>query len=234
MANRDIIQRWSAGFERAETFGDEGDFARRHLLNPAIFSLLGDARGKQILDAGCGQGYLSRLLARKGALVTGIEPAQSWIEEAMRREQEEPLGMTYLQRDLSSLRDLAPGFDAVVSNMVFMDIPDYQPAIRNCITALRRGGSFIFSLLHPCFDDPRAAWNGYVEVHTCLSEFTVEQRIGTMFHRPLSAYINLILEEDCSIRRLLEPRLDADLARKHGFERDAEVPRYLVVHAVKG
>ena len=57
-------------------FGDEGDLTRKYLLNPAIFALLGDVRGKIILDAGCGQGYLCRLLAKKGAHVTGIEPSE--------------------------------------------------------------------------------------------------------------------------------------------------------------
>ena len=47
-----------------ENFGEEGDFARQHLLNPAIFRLAGPLAGKTVLDAGCGQGYLARLLAK--------------------------------------------------------------------------------------------------------------------------------------------------------------------------
>ena len=36
----------------------------RDLLDPIILEVLGDIKGKQILDAGCGDGYLSRKLAR--------------------------------------------------------------------------------------------------------------------------------------------------------------------------
>ena len=38
------------------------------LLNPALFQLLPDVKGKRVLDAGCGEGYLSRKLARLGAV----------------------------------------------------------------------------------------------------------------------------------------------------------------------
>ena len=75
--NADVIQAWSEYPEHLiEGFGEEGDLIRQYLLNPTIFALLGgDARGKRILDTGCGQGYLCRLLARRGARVTGVEPA---------------------------------------------------------------------------------------------------------------------------------------------------------------
>ena len=46
----------------------DGDFSRRHLLNPVLLRMLADVRGQRILDAGCGHGYLSRMLAAGGAM----------------------------------------------------------------------------------------------------------------------------------------------------------------------
>lgn len=103
LTNSDAINAWAnMPRELVEQFGDEGDATRRYLLNPAIFQLLGDVTGKRILDAGCGQGYLSRKLAQRGAIVTGVEPARPWYACATQREQAEPLGITYLQADLDS------------------------------------------------------------------------------------------------------------------------------------
>ena len=148
LTNRDAIKDWSnAPKEMIEQFGDEGDIARQYLLNPAIFSLLGDVSGKSVLDAGCGQGYLSRLLAQKGAIVTGVEPAQGLYSYALAREQTEHLGITYIQQDLSLLTDFQHSFDFVVANMVFMDIPDYESAMHNCVASLKNGGSI--NLLNP-------------------------------------------------------------------------------------
>src|SRR5581483_11602810 len=96
ITNADIIKTWAnAPRKSIESHGDEGDFARQALLNPAIFTLLGnDIQGKKILDAGCGQGYLCRLLAKRGAIVTGVEPSENWYRYALEREQAEHLGIT--------------------------------------------------------------------------------------------------------------------------------------------
>ena len=97
--NADVIAAWSHYPEHL--IEGEGDLVRQYLLNPTIFSLLGEVRGKRILDAGCGQGYLCRLLARKGASVTGVEPAEALIRYALRREERDQLGIEYVQADLS-------------------------------------------------------------------------------------------------------------------------------------
>src|SRR5215469_607796 len=167
ITNEEAIKAWSSTpLEWAEQFGDEGDTTRQYLLNPALFFLLGEVSGQHILDAGCGQGYLCRLLAKRGAIMTGIEPAETGFVYAQSREQAESLGITYLQADLSTWTPTPATYDVVVANMVFMDIPNYAPALHNCVTALKTGGLLTFSLLHPCFEESGSAWasKGYVEV----------------------------------------------------------------------
>ncbi len=238
ITNADIIKTWAnAPRKSIESHGDEGDFARQALLNPAIFSLLGnDIQGKKILDAGCGQGYLCRLLAKRGAIVTGVEPSENWYRYALEREQAEHLGITYLQEDLSILHDLSNTFDYVISNMVFMDIPDYKAAIRNCIASLKAGGNLIFSITHPCFEEPSTAWlaKGYVEVREYSQEYAIQSTYGCQFHRPLSAYLNLVIQTGCMLQQIIEPQLDQNLVRSGtSDERNLHVPQFLVVHATK-
>lgn len=110
------------------------------------------------MDAGCGQGYLSRLLAKQKAKVIGIEPSDL-VDYAIKREGKEKLGITYIKADLSKWHDKPNYYDIVLSNMVFMDIPDYQSAMKNCISVLKPGGLFIFSISHPCFD-VEEGWQG--------------------------------------------------------------------------
>src|SRR6266571_7856169 len=38
-----------------------------------ILALLGDVANQDLLDAGCGEGYLARILAGRGARVTGVD-----------------------------------------------------------------------------------------------------------------------------------------------------------------
>ena len=240
--NYDNIQAWSAySREIDEAVGDEGDPARRYILNPVFFTLVGDIAGSTILDAGCGTGYLCRLFARRGAQMTGIEPAASLFAYAVEHEQAEPLGIHYIQQDLSTFTSDDTAFDIVVANMVFMDIPDYQSAMQNCIAALRSGGRFIFSLLHPCFDEvdrPDFAKGykakGYIRVDEYLHEFVVQQIVGYYVHRPLSAYLNLIIEAGCTIHKVIEPTLTPEgIAALGEQNRNMHIPNFIVISARK-
>ena len=49
---------------------------------PVLLAQLGDVAGQDILDAGCGEGYLSRVLAARGARVTGVDLAPRLVELA--------------------------------------------------------------------------------------------------------------------------------------------------------
>ena len=63
-----------------------------------------------------------------------------------------------------------------------------------------------------------------------LQEFGRPQVAGgpPLFHRPLSAHLNLVVEAGCTLRRVLAPRLD-DPA-----DRNAHVPNFSVVLAQRG
>ncbi|HEU5376247.1 MAG TPA: class I SAM-dependent methyltransferase [Ktedonobacteraceae bacterium] len=204
-------------------------------MNPAIFEILGQVAGKTVLDAGCGQGYLSRLLAAKGAAVTGIEPSEPWYCYAVRQEQAEPCGIHYVQADLSTWTALPDAFDVVIANMVLMDIPDYLFALRACIASLKPGGSLIISLLHPCFEEPGSEWKdkGSVEVREYFQERVIQQTAAPFIHRPLSTYLNSIIAEGCILHKVIEPRLDDALAQQYQAQRYSHVPGYLVIHALK-
>jgi 2-polyprenyl-3-methyl-5-hydroxy-6-metoxy-1,4-benzoquinol methylase len=239
LTNADAIRAWEAGADRVGDFDDEGDAARRWLLNPTIFTLLGEPTGRSILDVGCGQGYLCRLLAHRGARVTGLEPATPWYAAAVGAEDANPQGIVYVQADLSTLSVTHPqllgAFDTVIANMVLIDIPDYEAAIRSCAAALLPGGVFICTLLHPCFEESSIAWleKRSVETRDYLHPTTREQRIGYLFHRPLSHYINTLLDAGFTLRRMIEPQLSEEGARIVENNRDCYVPSYIALYLVR-
>ncbi|HEY0572513.1 MAG TPA: methyltransferase domain-containing protein [Pseudonocardia sp.] len=78
-----LIQRWGAiPREALARMEPDGDFCSAMLLNPALPRMLGDVGGVRVLDAGCGHGYLSRMLADRGAEVVGVEPGESLFQLA--------------------------------------------------------------------------------------------------------------------------------------------------------
>lgn len=234
-ANRETVEAYStvddAFFDR---LGDDGGWARRTQLNPAIFHLLGDVDGTRILDAGCGHGYLCRLLADRGARMVGVEPATVPITHARRKEAEAPRGIEYLQRDLSRLGDPGEPFDAVVANMVLLDIPDWQAALASCVHALRPGGRLVYSLHHPIwvpgrFDDWAA--RGAVEVREYHDEH--EQRFeggpAPNFHRPLATYLNETIRLGCDLVEVVEPRVRPEDVEDPRQELLTRVPNFIVL-----
>lgn len=227
ITNDNNIKAWTDGSSNVlSIFNDEGDFCRQYMLNPAIFSLLGDIKNKTILDAGCGQGYLSRLMAKQKAIVTGLEPAVGLIDYAIERERNEKLGITYIKDDLSFWNQKPNSFDIVVSNMVFMDIPDWKSAMNNCITALKVGGIFIFSISHPCFDKE--------EMKDYFSESEEKNPIGYSFHHTLSDYLNLVIDKGCNIKKILEPKLSNEVHEQdNAHERSKYFPNFILVKSVK-
>jgi 2-polyprenyl-3-methyl-5-hydroxy-6-metoxy-1,4-benzoquinol methylase len=232
--NKQAIQRW-AEFPREvlDAMEPDGDFSRRHLLNPALLRMLGDVRGQRVLDAGCGHGYLCRMLAVRGAQVTGVEPAQALYDYATEQEAGKPLGIRYVQADLCQLPDLGGPFNAVVANMVFLDIPDWAGAMRACVDALAPGGLFLFSIIHPCFEQLGASWREHGEYRAgeYFAEYEIPGPHASSFHRPLSAYLNELTRLGCQLREMAEPALDpaAAAAAGRGTEAYVHLPNFLVV-----
>ncbi|MBS6574742.1 MAG: methyltransferase domain-containing protein [Parabacteroides goldsteinii] len=59
---------------------------RLHFIMPFTFKQLGDVSGNIVLDLGCGEGGYSRELARKGAIVTAIDCADSAIKYCVKKQ----------------------------------------------------------------------------------------------------------------------------------------------------
>lgn len=57
-----------------------GEPNRRFVIDPALWSLMDDVKGLTILDAGYGNGYLTRELATKGAKAVGVDYSKPFIE----------------------------------------------------------------------------------------------------------------------------------------------------------
>jgi SAM-dependent methyltransferase len=222
--------------EELAAMDPDGGFLRRTLLNPVIFGMLGDVRDRRILDAGCGQGYLARLLASRGAEVVAVEPAERLVRYGEHREAESPLGISYLRRDLSRLGRVGGPFDAVVANMVLLDIPDWVAALANCIGSLKTGGLFVYSLQHPCWVSGHFeewAAKGYVEVSEYLNEYEFVGPTGTNFHRPLSAYVNATIRLGCAVTELAEPRLSEEQVEEDAQRLLCHIPPFVVIGATR-
>jgi 2-polyprenyl-3-methyl-5-hydroxy-6-metoxy-1,4-benzoquinol methylase len=134
----------------------EGNQFQLELIGPAVERLLAVRPGERILDVGCGNGVSSRRLARLGAHVVAIDTSSRFLELARSRSEELSNRIEYRLVDAADEEELlALGeghFDALVCNMVLMDMPVIDPLARAARRLLAPGGRFVFSVQHPAFN----------------------------------------------------------------------------------
>jgi 2-polyprenyl-3-methyl-5-hydroxy-6-metoxy-1,4-benzoquinol methylase len=118
---------------------------------------MGQVEGLRICDLACGEGYLSRELARRGALVTGVDISSKLLDLAASESAGGP-SINYVRDDARQLHKLeANAFHVVVCNLALMDIPNLGMVYQTVWRVLKHNGQFLASLLHPCFETPFTA-----------------------------------------------------------------------------
>jgi 2-polyprenyl-3-methyl-5-hydroxy-6-metoxy-1,4-benzoquinol methylase len=210
---------------------------------------LGNIQRKWICDLACGEGYLSRLLAQRGAHVIGVDLSSNLLDHA--RRQSQGLDIAYLLDDAQALTRLDPAtFDIVISNLALMDIPDLKLVYLAVQRILKDEGIFLFSVLHPCFETPFRVPESIVELDengnfvACRVMHYIEEgkwNSGGMgmrgthgaYHRKLSTYINLLIASGFELKNMAEPTLPLDDSERAGAQWDSQIPTSLIAESVK-
>jgi ubiquinone/menaquinone biosynthesis C-methylase UbiE len=259
MSEDEVARYWDRNAELwAEQVRKGWDAYREHFNNPTFLRFIGNVKGKTVLDAGCGEGYNTRILAKKGAKMTGVDISQRMVEHAREAEQREPLGIRYEVMSFSDLSVFSDAtFDAAVSFVALMDSPDYEGAIRELFRVLQKQGNLFFSISHPCFitkgygwiedekgNDVKITASDYFEDKSWVEYWRfskgpapkdIERFAVPRFPRTLSEYVNTLIKAGFILKRIKEPRPSQQMCKKHPWLqkwRD-HATLYLYMHAVK-
>ena len=229
------------------------DVYRDELNAPAFFDLLPSVTSQKGLDIGCGEGYNTRRLAKRGAQVTAIDISETFIRHATAVEDAEPLGIEYRVGNACALPFEDDAFDFAVAFMSLMDVPDPKRAVREARRVIRPGGFLQFSICHPCFDTPhrvnlrnRDGKTYAIEVGDyflpCEGEISEwlfsaappEAKEGLRpfrvprFTRTLSQWMNMLLDAGFAIERIAEPRPSDEVVARWPSLQDAQVVSYFL------
>jgi SAM-dependent methyltransferase len=162
-ANEETRAAWDANADFWDARMGEGNDFVEVLSWPATGRLLGVMPGERVLDIACGNGLTSRRLALLGAEVVAFDFSAELIAHARRR----TVGTEYGERisyhildatDEKALLSLGAGsFDAAMCHMALFDMAEIGPLMRMLALLLRPGSRFVFSVIHPCFNNPHSS-----------------------------------------------------------------------------
>lgn len=208
---------------------EDGDPFHKAFIYPSVEKFLELQGGETILDAGCGNGALSRYLAKRGGKVLGIDFSVSLLESAKKRSE----GIEYQIMDLTDRDDLkklanSRQFDRIVCSMVLHDMPQIKPFFNALKFLLKKEGFFIFSIPHPCFnsssivfeEDGAITIRNYYHLETLRLKSKPGQPLDQfVFHRPIEEYFRLLIQENMVLDGFEEPCVDPKLLPEHNLWR---------------
>ena len=165
--NRETQAIWEAKAAFWDERMGEGNAFQRVLIGPATERLLGVRPGQEILEIACGNGVMSRRLASLGAHVVATDFSAAFLERARARSRDHADRIDYQLVDATDedqIRALGDGrFDAAVCNMALMDMAAIAPLMRGLVRVLKPGCPFVFSVMHPAFNNPAGTTLGLEE-----------------------------------------------------------------------
>ncbi|GAA2745835.1 class I SAM-dependent methyltransferase [Kitasatospora cinereorecta] len=120
---------------------------------PSFLGLIGDVRGRSVLDLACGTGFYSREVKRRGATdVLGVDISTEMIAAARDIERREPLGVGYEVGDVAELKPFDRRFDLALAVQCLNyaeDIAAMERMCRSIHQSLLPGGRFLVLAQNP-------------------------------------------------------------------------------------
>jgi ubiquinone/menaquinone biosynthesis C-methylase UbiE len=238
----EIISAWdqfSDAYQRNAKLASDAAHYGPDIPTEADLRLLGDLKGKRVLELGCGAAQCSIAFARSGATAIGVDLSAAQLAHARRLSEEAEVRVELRQGDMADLAFLrADSIDVVFSSFAFQYVEDLNRVFRQVHRVLRPGAPLVFSLPHPAYfvldenSAPPRVERSYFDRSPERFEWGGVDFVGYP-HTFADLYMGLA-RASYRVDLILEPEPIAGAPRSW-FWRDAMdwVPRTLIVRARK-
>ena len=139
-----------------------------------VVELAGVEDGQRVLDLGCGTGNAALVAARRGALVTGADPAERLLGVARERARGESLEVAWVRASAEELPFADSSFHRVVSVFGVIFAEDPERAVAEIVRVLRPDGEALITAWIPA--GPISAM--VVAIRRAMEEVTAQTTPG--------------------------------------------------------
>jgi SAM-dependent methyltransferase len=205
------------------------------------FRLLGDLKGKRVLELGCGGGQCSIAFAKQGATAIGVDFSAEQLAFARRLAERENVRVELHQADLADLAFVrADSIDVAFSAYAFGFVDDLSRVFRQVHRVLKPNAPLVFSLPHPAYDmidddadEPLLVRRSYFDRSPIDYEWNGVT--FTDFHHTIGDLYMALVRASYRVDVILEPEPSSSAGPRsmHWHESFQSVPRTLIVRARK-
>jgi 2-polyprenyl-3-methyl-5-hydroxy-6-metoxy-1,4-benzoquinol methylase len=186
---KNLNQKTQQIWNQNATFWDEkmgeGNQFQRVLVGPTSERLLDLKPRELVLEIACGNGVFARRMTQLGVQVIATDFSENLLELAKARSTGYADRIEYRLIDATDESQLLTlgkrRFDAAICNMAIMDMAEIEPLMSALSQLLKPNGRFVFSLMHPCFNNSR--------VKFMVEEEMDEGELITVYSVKVSEYI---------------------------------------------
>ncbi len=199
---------------------------------PAMLELIGDVRGKRVLDVGCGPGFYIATLVDRGATVSGCDASARMIALAEARVGDAAdLRVHSLEEPFGWVEDAS--IDVALAALVYHYVNDRVAFLTEIRRVLAPDGALVISTHHPAADWHRLG-GSYFAVDAVTETWSKGWEI-TAWRMPLTKLTAEFAEAGFVIERLVEPLPQPEMAARHPetYARLTTEPGFILFRLVK-
>jgi len=216
---------------------------RLKLTDKALLKFLKNQKKPlKVLDAGCGEGYLCRKIAKLGHKVFGIDFCEKLLISAKTYEKKRPLGIKYYLNNFEKTPFLDSFFDIIISNHTLNETENPDKVLKEFSRILKKKGYLIFLFFHPCFTLPELKKNlseTYFQKSKIIKKYYLVSGIKSHspyfnLHLPLSKWSELLFKNRFLIELIEEPHPSlTTLKKEKWWRKNFKKPLFILIKTVK-
>ena len=184
--------------------------------NEKALKLLGNLKGKKVLEIGCGGAQCGIAMAKKGAKVIGMDISKEQLKFAKNLAEKNKVNIKFYRGDIINLKKIKSNSqDIIFTAWALHYIGNLKKCFKEVKRVLKKNGIFVAALPHPFYDTidykTLKLKRSYFDNGKFEEVYSDKTKKFVAYYQTFSDIINALIDSGLKIQRVVEP----DSRKKH-------------------